>query len=137
VCDEFWMVSRGGVAPFDGDLDDYQRYLLDESKRLREAAKPVKESPSAAASNAPKNIATPARVSSAPSQRMKRNLDQAEAQMAQLQAQQNTLHKRLMLTLPPAELAHTAQELKTVDAALALAEQQWLTLTEQMETQQS
>jgi ATP-binding cassette subfamily F protein 3 len=25
--------SRGGVAPFDGDLDDYQRYLLDEAKR--------------------------------------------------------------------------------------------------------
>ncbi len=35
VCDEFWMVSRGGVAPFDGDLDDYQRYLLDEAKRQR------------------------------------------------------------------------------------------------------
>ena len=38
VCDEFWMVSRGGIAPFDGDLDDYQRYLLDESKRLRAEA---------------------------------------------------------------------------------------------------
>jgi len=39
VCDEFWMVSRGGVEPFDGDLDDYQRYLLDEAKRQREAVK--------------------------------------------------------------------------------------------------
>ena len=39
VCDEFWMVGRGQVEPFDGDLDDYQRYLLDESKRLREVAK--------------------------------------------------------------------------------------------------
>ena len=38
VCDEFWLVSRGGVAPFDGDLEDYQRYLLDEAKRTREAA---------------------------------------------------------------------------------------------------
>jgi len=38
VCDEFWLVSRGGVAPFDGDLEDYQRYLLDEAKRVREAA---------------------------------------------------------------------------------------------------
>jgi ATP-binding cassette subfamily F protein 3 len=36
VCDEFWMVSRGGVAPFDGDLEDYQRYLLDEAKRQRD-----------------------------------------------------------------------------------------------------
>ena len=38
VCDEFWLVSRGGVGPFDGDLDDYQRYLLDEAKRSREEA---------------------------------------------------------------------------------------------------
>jgi ATP-binding cassette subfamily F protein 3 len=39
VCDEFWMVGRGKVEPFDGDLDDYQKYLLEESKRLREVAK--------------------------------------------------------------------------------------------------
>ncbi len=39
VCDEFWLVGRGVVAPFDGDLDDYQRYLLDEAKRLRELAR--------------------------------------------------------------------------------------------------
>jgi len=38
VCDEFWLVSRGGIEPFDGDLDDYQRYLLDEAKRSRDAA---------------------------------------------------------------------------------------------------
>jgi ATP-binding cassette subfamily F protein 3 len=37
VCDEFWLVSRGGVAPFDGDLDDYQRYLLDEAKAVNPA----------------------------------------------------------------------------------------------------
>ncbi len=39
VCDEFWLVSRGGVSPFDGDLDDYQRYLLDEAKRMRESVR--------------------------------------------------------------------------------------------------
>jgi ATP-binding cassette subfamily F protein 3 len=39
VCDEFWMVGRGAVTDFDGDLDDYQRYLLDEAKRQREEAK--------------------------------------------------------------------------------------------------
>jgi ATP-binding cassette subfamily F protein 3 len=38
VCDEFWLVSRGGVKDFDGDLDDYQVYLLDEARRRREAA---------------------------------------------------------------------------------------------------
>jgi len=32
VCDEFWLVTRGGVEPFDGDLDDYQRWLLELSR---------------------------------------------------------------------------------------------------------
>ncbi|MEY3950765.1 MAG: putative transporter ATP-binding protein YheS, partial [Pseudomonadota bacterium] len=43
VCDEFWLVGRGEIKPFDGDLDDYQQYLLDESKRLREEAKMTSE----------------------------------------------------------------------------------------------
>ncbi|MER2540899.1 MAG: ATP-binding cassette domain-containing protein [Azonexus sp.] len=38
VCDEFWLVSKGGIEPFEGDLEDYQRYLLDEAKRVREEA---------------------------------------------------------------------------------------------------
>ena len=32
VCDEFWLVTRGGVLPFDGDLDDYQKWLLEVSR---------------------------------------------------------------------------------------------------------
>ena len=28
VCDEFWLVSRGGVSSFDGDLEDYQKSVL-------------------------------------------------------------------------------------------------------------
>jgi len=38
VCDEFWLVSRGGLTDFVGDLDDYQVYLLEEAKRQRELA---------------------------------------------------------------------------------------------------
>lgn len=38
VCDEFWLVSRGGMKDFEGDLDDYQVYLLEEARRQRAAA---------------------------------------------------------------------------------------------------
>jgi ATP-binding cassette subfamily F protein 3 len=67
VCDEFWMVGRGKVEPFDGDLDDYQKYLLDESKRLREEAKNsarntvptlAPETPSATIANMPSDQAS-------------------------------------------------------------------------------
>ncbi|WP_309639704.1 ATP-binding cassette domain-containing protein [Methylibium sp.] len=37
VCDEFWLVTAGGVQDFDGDLDDYQRWLLDNSKEQAKA----------------------------------------------------------------------------------------------------
>jgi ATP-binding cassette subfamily F protein 3 len=37
VCDEFWLVGGGQVKPFDGDLDDYQKYLLDMAKQRRES----------------------------------------------------------------------------------------------------
>lgn len=57
VCDEFWMVGRGKVEPFDGDLDDYQRYLLEESKRLREEAKMAASNPA------------PVKVQSAPAEK--------------------------------------------------------------------
>jgi len=50
VCDEFWLVTQGGVKPFDGDLDDYQRWLLDtakeQAKAMRDSSSQVKASAS-------------------------------------------------------------------------------------------
>src|SRR5471032_2722076 len=38
VCDEFWLVANGQVLPFDGDLDDYQKWLLDTSRAIARGA---------------------------------------------------------------------------------------------------
>ena len=62
VCDEFWMVGRGAVTDFDGDLDDYQRYLLDEAKRQREEAKEVVKK---SATDASPPVAVPVVIASA------------------------------------------------------------------------
>ena len=66
VCEDFWMVGRGVVGPFDGDLDDYQRYLLEESKRLREEAR-LAEQAQQQASQAPVAAPTVAPPTLAPS----------------------------------------------------------------------
>jgi len=72
VCDEFWLVSRGGVEPFDGDLDDYQRYLLDMAKQSREAQRQEQRdqqrssAPVAAPSPAPRANDKAAVVAAAP-----------------------------------------------------------------------
>jgi ATP-binding cassette, subfamily F, member 3 len=65
VCDEFWLVGRGNVGPFDGDLDDYQRYLLDEAKRLREAARAEERRAQPPAPAAPPSIAKNQTITSA------------------------------------------------------------------------
>ena len=57
VCEDFWMVGRGVVGPFDGDLDDYQRYLLEESKRLREEARQAEQAQTSQAASAGKATA--------------------------------------------------------------------------------
>jgi ATP-binding cassette, subfamily F, member 3 len=141
VCDEFWLVGRGVVAPFDGDLDDYQRYLLDESKRLRELAKV--EATAKAAVVAPPITVAAAPVAARPVQskgsvqNIKKKLQDAEQQIAALQAEQSTLHSQLSQTLPAAELAQAAKRLKAVDTELAQTEEQWLALTEMLEASAS
>jgi ATP-binding cassette, subfamily F, member 3 len=147
VCDEFWLVGRGVVAPFDGDLDDYQRYLLDESKRLREEAKveraeqaPVAAAPVAAPQAAPsttKTIASRAPSTGGSSQNIKKKLLLAEALVAELLAEQSALHAKLSQTPPPADLAAAAKRLKVVDAELAQAEEQWMVLSEELEAHAS
>ena len=134
VCDEFWMVSRGGVAPFDGDLDDYQRYLLDEAKRQREA---IKEASSGAAKAERKAQQAATAPSAAPKVKstgtLKRALDEVEARMAVLNGEGAALEAHLCKTPPPAEIADLGKRLKVVNDELQSLEDQWLTLSGQME----
>ncbi len=41
VCDSFWRVADGEVAPFDGDLDDYARWLKTRTAASKKVAKPA------------------------------------------------------------------------------------------------
>ncbi len=58
VCDEFWLVTAGGVLPFDGDLDDYQRWLLEVSRANARGSAPP---PLPSLLDTPADAPTPAR----------------------------------------------------------------------------
>jgi ATP-binding cassette subfamily F protein 3 len=158
VCDEFWMVSRGGVEPFDGDLDDYQRYLLDEGKRLRaEAVAAANEAVQHAAASAAaqaqaaqvvqtaeikpaivpreqrKDDAQQRKLINEKKRPLKKEQDSVEAQMAKLEAEKTALHDKLATPLPPADIAEAGKRLKVVEDELATLELSWLQLTEAME----
>jgi ATP-binding cassette subfamily F protein 3 len=126
VCDEFWMVSRGGVSPFDGDLDDYQRYLLDEAKRQREDAKKANAAP------APKAEAKP--VKKVDLKPLKKELDKVDQQIAALTAERTPLEAKLARVLAPADMAQAGRRLKAIDLELSALEERWLELTTEIET---
>jgi ATP-binding cassette subfamily F protein 3 len=155
VCDEFWLVSRGGIGPFDGDLDDYQRYLLDVAKQAREAQRQEqKDLKNAAAETVaaapPPAAASPAPTASrSPEQRkldaqrrqqraeqlrpLKKELEQTEKRMAVLNAEKQQLEDTLSQPASPATLADTGRRLKAVNDELEALELRWLELGEQLE----
>ncbi len=159
VCDEFWMVGRGAVGPFDGDLDDYQRYLLDEAKRQRELAKTeaAAQQQAAVASVAPPiTAAAPsptegkAAALDAKEQRKqdaqarqqlteklrpyKRELEQVDKRLAELAEERRVLENRLTQALPPAEIADCGRRLKACNDETQALEERWLELSSQLET---
>jgi ATP-binding cassette subfamily F protein 3 len=147
VCDEFWLVSRGGIAPFDGDLDDYQRYILDVAKQSREAQR--QELRAAQAAPAPAALAAPAPMAATPTagpdQRkqealrreqlkpLKKELERIEKQMAQFTKERDALQASLNGPATPAELADAGRQLKAVNTKLEPLEERWLELNEQIE----
>ena len=134
VCDEFWMVSRGGISPFDGDLDDYQRFLLDEAKRLKTlaAATPapsVKPTDKTAEKQRLPKSQTPSLKN------LQKELMQVENKIQSLETQRDELHTQLAgANLSVSDLAKHGKSLKQIEEELPLLEAQWLTLTEQLDT---
>jgi len=144
VCDEFWLVGRGGVAPFEGDLDDYQRYLLEEAKRLRESLKesdlePVSPAASATSGESlnPKlqrKVEAQRRAElSQKTQPLRRELLKVESDMEALNAERTALETQLTQPMPAAEIAQAGRRLKAVSDQLEALEERWLTLTDQIE----
>ena len=129
VCDEFWLVSKGGIAPFDGDLDDYQKFLFEEAKRLKALAQ------SETVASTPK--AAPAVIkNSKPSQQQKTFQKQqqlVESDMQDLEFEKTRLLEAMSATTLTDELMALGKQLKVAENKLSELEVQWLELLESSE----
>ena len=132
VCDEFWLVTRGGVEPFDGDLDDYQRYLLDEAKRAREELKASLKDAKEVVTQAPPPVVENKKLS-AQLKTLKRDQGKVEQLMFDLQTRKHGLEARLSTPLPAQEIGTLGLDLKKIDEELANHEEKWLAISEQIE----
>jgi ATP-binding cassette subfamily F protein 3 len=137
VCDEFWLVSRGGIAPFDGDLDDYQRYLLDVAKQAREAQREASKEAAREAQRVQQ--AAQAKPSRQPDRTkpLRKELDQVDQRMARLNTEKSTLEDRLSQPMSPGDIADAGRQLKALQDELEGLEMRWLELSEQIEAMQT
>ena len=153
VCDEFWMVGRGGVAPFDGDLDDYQKYLLDHAKKMREDAKKASAGPAPIRHAAiekeairPDKLAATSILDTQANQKSRQNnatkplrkeIDKIDSSIQALNLEKDTLQTKFALinaSKAGAEMAQIGKRLKVIDGEISTLEERWLVLTEQIET---
>ncbi len=128
--DRLWLVAGGHVRPFDGDLNDYHRYVLSDGKQNTA----TKAAPRVAPAEARK-AAAEKRAETAP---LRKVISKAEADIAQLNKQLGKLDATLadgtLYTTDPARAAELSKTRANVVAAIAKAEEDWLAASSQLET---
>ena len=158
TCDEFWLVARGQVQPFDGDLDDYQKWLLEVS-RAAARGQPLPDPPKAAVVDAPapaaKSPAAPRPVAAPPpgasredrkqakQARIKQSdatrplrieLQRIDERLPVLNAEKAKLEGRLAQPGNTADqFADLGRDLAHVSAEIAMLEERWLELQAELE----
>ena len=159
VCDEFWLVAQSRVQPFDGDLDDYQRWLLEVSRAAQRGAPPpplpslldstaappsvaaapvAKATAAAIAPSAPRDerqAAKQARAKLAERTRpLRYEIKQIDERLAKLSAEKAALEAQLASPeLQAADYAEHGRSLAYVQAETARLEERWLELQGELE----
>ena len=148
VCDEFWLVSGGAVQPFDGDLDDYQRWLLEVSRATARGLPPpawrspveaepavATQKPAAGATRDERKAGKQARAKQADRSRPLRvELKQADDRLARLAAEKAEVEALLAeARTAPEDIAELGRRLAHIAAETHLLEERWLVLHDQLD----
>jgi ATP-binding cassette subfamily F protein 3 len=131
VCDGFWRVAGGAVAPFDGDLDDYARWLRTRSSEP--AARDTATSPAAG----PRERRREAAAMRERQRTQRKHLEKIEARVAAIDAVLAQLQDRLadpaIYEGPTAVLADIGREQNALREEKTALEDEWLACCEALE----
>jgi ATP-binding cassette subfamily F protein 3 len=124
VCDSFWRVADGHVEPFDGDLDDYARWLRGRSGEARERGH-------AAPQTADPRVRRREAAAERDRQRaLRKQLEKIEARVAAIDAALAALQARLadpgIYAGPTAQLADIGREQSALRDEKEALEAAWL-----------
>jgi ATP-binding cassette subfamily F protein 3 len=146
VCDEFWLVAGGKVEPFDGDLDDYQRWLMEQSREAARAAKDAQSKPAPVKAIAVATVPVPApeldRKAAALARQKLSDLakpfKKEQAQVEQRLSAAQSEHAQLLNAMGASNTSATTRadqgrRIKQLDDDIATLEMRWLELVEKLE----
>ena len=128
--DRLWLVADGTVKPFDGDMDEYQRFVLAKASEARreDAAARREDAPKSDAAPPPKKPALGA---------LRKKLAEAEAKMERFQGLMARVDEALShpeaFVKDPAKASQLAGQRAELEKALAAAEEEWLEIGAEME----
>jgi len=134
VCDEFWLVADGGVRPFDGDLDDYQRWLLDRARaaaRERSDEETKSRAPAARGGARQRQEAAQARQQRQETLKpLRKELNLVDNRLGVLFSEREAIETRLAAAdTAPAMLAEQGKRLKALNDEIEALETRWLALS--------
>jgi ATP-binding cassette subfamily F protein 3 len=129
--DRLWLVAGGKVAPFDGDLEDYHKFVVSDGRPANTATKTAPRVDPVEARRA----AAGKRAETAP---LRKQISESEAQIAQLNKQLGKLDATLadgtVFAKDPVRAAELSKTRANVVAAIAKAEEAWLAASSALET---
>ncbi len=132
VADRLWLAADGGIEPFDGDMEDYAKVVLD---RARVAARAPTQLTAEVASPPPPPPPTPR--AKAPTGTARRRVEAAEAALVRATATVAQLDAQLtdpaVFAKDPVKAADLGRRRETAQQAVETAEAEWLAAQEAYE----
>ncbi|HEX2816937.1 MAG TPA: ATP-binding cassette domain-containing protein, partial [Phenylobacterium sp.] len=131
VADRLWLAADGGIEPFDGDMEDYAKFVLDRARVAARAPSQVAEEP------VKQPPPPPASRPKAPTGNARRRTEAAEAALgraagalAQIDAQ---LTDPVVFAKDPGKAAELGRRRDAAQATVHAAEAEWLAAQEAYE----
>ncbi|PIC00462.1 ABC-F family ATP-binding cassette domain-containing protein [Caulobacter sp. X] len=129
VADRLWLAADGAIKPFDGDMDDYAKFVLERAKQAVKPTQVAREAAKAAAPSAPQ----PKKAAIEP---LRRKVDAAEQVMNRCTRNLAELDAQLadpdLYVKSPGKVAELTKRRENAKSKLDEAEEAWMALAEEL-----
>lgn len=122
IADDLWLVKNGTCRPYDGDLEDYKKLLLEHDRPAppKTSAKPVP--------------ASAEKDSRAEKKQLQSRLKKLEKELEQLNKEKEDIENQFQNLMSPSEIVRKQKEFAVIAQKLEESESLWLELSEKLES---